>query len=344
MTGDRAVATSGTAVHSAKSLRFEDTWDGAGTGSAQLTGRIAAEFGVNGVAPFIANPGVTPVPLLDDCAASGYVRVRRWAVTPGDVVAGSGLREAALTEYLSVLAARRLRPLFLAASDPEPYRQRGMHVVETADEAILDLPLFSLSGSRRANLRHSTTSARRAGLQVMPYQPCHAAQIAEISDEWLRTKRGGELGFTLSRHQDIAAQLADGMADLWVIVDGEGIVQAWCTWRPYLGRSGRVLDVMRRRVGAPNPAMDALLATVLERYRDAGLLQASLASVPRSHGELGERIFPARSLRAYKQKFDPQWSTRWLAVPSRRHELPALAAVGTAYCPGGLRRAVVRNR
>lgn len=305
---------------------------------------LAARFGRNGVAPFVANPAVTPVPLLGGLAVSGFVRVRRWAVTPGDVVGPYELGDEALGEYLDALAERRLRPLFLAVSDPEPFRRRGMHVVETADEAILDLPLFSLAGSRRANLRHSTTSARRAGLEVMRYRPEQAEQIAEISVEWLRTKRGGELGFTLSRHDDVMRQLEEGSADLWVSVDQAGIVQAWCTWRPYLDGSGRVLDVMRRRVDAPNPAMDALLATVLENYRDAGILQASLASVPRSHGELGERIFPARSLRSYKQKFDPSWSTRWLAVPARRHEWPAIAAIGTAYCPGGLRRAVLRNR
>jgi phosphatidylglycerol lysyltransferase len=219
-----------------------------------------------------------------------------------------------------------------------------MHVVEVADEAIIALREFALTGSRRANLRHSTTSARRIGLTVMRYAPRHEQQIAEISHEWLRTKRGGEFGFTLSRHEDVTQQLADGTTDLWVTLDSGGIVQAWCTWRPYLAGSARVLDVMRRRVHAPNPAMDALLVTVLEHYRDAGLVEASLASVPRSRGELGERVFPARSLRAYKQKFAPDWSPRWLAVPARHQEFFALAAVGKAYCPGGLRRALFRNR
>lgn len=306
--------------------------------------RLAAQYGLTGVAPFVGNPGVTPVPLLDGRGVAGYARVGRWAVTPGDVVAPGRLREEALTEYLAILAERRLRPLFLAAADPQPYLGRGMHVVEIADEAVLDLPGFTVAGSRRANLRHSTTSARRLGLKVIPYAPEHADQIAEISHEWLRTKRGGEFGFTLSRHEDVTQQLADGTADLWVSVDDAGVVQAWCTWRPYLDSRARVLDVMRRRVHAPNPAMDGLLVTVLENYRDAGLLEASLASVPRSHGELGERVFPARSLRAYKQKFAPSWAPRWLAVPKRWHELPALAAVGKAYCPGGLRRALFRNR
>lgn len=306
--------------------------------------RMAARFGLTGVSPFVGNPGVTAVPLVGGRGVSGYARVGGWAVTPGDVLAPGQLREQALTEYLSVLAQRRLRPVFLAAGDPTPYTARGFHVLEVADEATIDLTGFTLSGSRRANLRHSTTSARRLGLRVLPYAPRHEQQIADISHDWLRTKRGGEFGFTLSRHEDVTEQLMADTADLWVTEDSAGVVQAWCTWRPYLDGQARVLDVMRRRVDAPNPAMDALLATVLENYRDAGLLEASLASVPRSHGELGERVFPARTLRAYKQKFAPNWSVRWLVVPGRWQEIFALAAVGKAYCPGGLRRALFRNR
>lgn len=311
--------------------------------TARNYARLAARYGQTGLAPFLANPDIAVVELIDGAAASGYARQRRWAVTPGDVIAPPEWRESALTQYLHVLRERRLRPAFLAVSDPEPYRRCGFDVTEVADEAIIDLPSFSLAGSKRANLRHSTTSARRAGLTVLPYAPHHSSQIAAISDEWLSTKRGGELGFTLSRHDDVAAQLNDHTTDVWVVVDTEGTVQAWCTFRHYLGGQGRVLDVMRRRAHAPNPAMDSLLATVLENYRDMGLVQASLASVPRDHGAMADRIYPCRSLRSYKQKFNPRWETRWLAVPARRHRMFALAAVCGAYCPGGMRRALLRN-
>ncbi len=317
------------------------------TAPARPTARfaqLAQRHGRSGVAPFISNPDVQAVELLGGQAASGFAQVRRWAVTPGDVIAPPGTEEPALAEYLGVLATRRLRPAFLAVSDPEPFLRRAFDVSVVADEALIDLPEFSLAGSKRANIRHSTTSARRAGMLVLPYAPWQRGQIEEISREWLRTKRGGELGFTLSRHDEVAAQLEQNETDLWVIVDQAGTVQAWCTWRHYLGGQGRVVDVMRRRIDAPNPAMDCLLATVIETYRDAGLREASLASVPRDHGAMADRIYPSRSLRAYKQKFNPRWEPRWLAVPAARHRVFALAAVATAYCPGGLRRAVFRNR
>jgi phosphatidylglycerol lysyltransferase len=306
--------------------------------------RLACRYGRDGVAPFIANPDVHAVRLLDGGAAGAYARVRRWAVTAGDVVAPESEHDAALDEYLRVLATRRLRPAFVAVADPAPFRRRGFDATQIAEEAVIDLATFTLAGPARANLRHSATSARRAGLTVLPYAPWQDEQIRAISREWLRTKRGGELGFTLSRHDDVRAQLADHETDLWVAVDGAGELQAWCTWRHYLGGQGRVIDVMRRRVDAPNPAMDLLLATVVEGYRDAGLVQVSLASVPCDHGDLAERIYPARSLRAYKQKFAPRWEPRWLALPAAWQQVFALAAIGAAYSPGGLCRAIFHNK
>ena len=305
--------------------------------------RLAARLGQTGVAPFVTARGVEVVDLLGGDALGAYARRGRWAVTVGDVIAPAMMIDFAVGEYLAQLAERRLRPVFVAVTDDGLFARRRFDVTEIADEAIIDLPAFSLAGSRRANIRHAVTSARRNGLAVLPYQPWQDEQLAEVSREWLSTKRGGELGFTLSRHGEVAAQVADGVTDLWCVADARGRIQAWCTWRHYLGGNARVIDVMRRRPSAPNPAMDFLIATTLELYRDAGLVQASLASVPRAHGRLAERVYPTRSLRAYKEKFAPRWEPRWLAVPRAWQRPFALAAVGGAYCPEGVVRAVRQN-
>jgi phosphatidylglycerol lysyltransferase len=304
---------------------------------------LARCHGETGLAPFLNSPDAEIVELLDGLGAGAFVRRRRWAISAGDVVAPSPMRDLARSEYLEVLARLRLVPAFMAISDPVPYSSRGFAVSEIADEAIVDLESFSLLGSARASLRHSCSAALRAGLTVEPYLRWMDGQLAEISREWLRTKRGGELGFTLSRHRDVADQLADGSAEIWVVVDSRRRVQAWCTWRSYRNGQARVLDVMRRRPAGPNPSMDYLISSCLEYYRDVGVVQASLASVPRDHGPLADRIYPSRSLRAYKEKFVPRWEPRWLAVPRRVQRPGALVAICGAYCPGGLGRAFSRN-
>lgn len=304
---------------------------------------LAACFGRTGVAPFLAASDVSVVEVLDGWGAAAHLQRGRWAVVAGDVIAPSGLAETALDQYLHQLRRLRLRPAFVALADPEPLRARGFAVSQIADEALIDLSDFSLDGRPRAGIRHAVASARRLGLRVRPYHADDAPQLARISHDWLRTKRGGEMGFTLSRHEDVADQLADGATDLWSVAGPDGTVWAWCTWRHYRNGDARVIDVMRRRPDAPNPAMDFLLASALEHYRDSGVVLASLASVPRAHGELGERVYPTRSLRAYKQKFAPRWEPRWLAIPHRWQEPFAQVAIARAYCPAGLRRALRRN-
>ena len=305
--------------------------------------RLACRHGRTGLAAFLTAPGLNVVELADGDAAAGYASRRGWAVTVGDVVAPAPVAEQARCQYLDVLDSRGLRPALLAVDDPIPYRRRGFAVSAIADEAIIDLPTFDVTGPARANLRHSVAAAGRQGLTVTRYDPVHAEQLAEVSATWLATKRGGEYELTLSRHADIPAQLRDGLTDVWLVLDAAGRAQAWCSWRHYRAGAGRLLDVMRRRPDAPNPAMDLLLVTTLANYRAAELTEASLSCVPRIPNRGLEWVFPSQTLRAYKQKFVPRWQPRWLAVPSRRQRPFALAAIGGAYCPDGLRRALRPN-
>jgi phosphatidylglycerol lysyltransferase len=304
---------------------------------------LAAAHGQTGIAPFLTAPGARIVDLASGRSAASYMQHRRWAVTAGDVIASPQDADRALSEYLDVLADRGLRPVMVAAAQHERLTRRGFCLTPLADEAVLNLPDFSLAGSRRANIRHSVATAGRGGLTVTAYTPALVEQIAAVSRAWLGTKRGGELGFTLSRHAEVQQQLASGLTDVWVVLDRHGVVQAWASWRHYRASTARVLDIMRRRPDAPNPALDVLIARSLEHYRDNGVLEASLASVPRDHGRAAAVIYPTQSLRAYKQKFDPQWQPRWLAIPHGYRYLSALLAIGAAYSEGSMLRGLRRN-
>jgi S-formylglutathione hydrolase FrmB len=139
------------------------------------------------------------------------------------------------------------------------------------------------------------------------------------------------MGFTLGRF-DIGALNADNCR---VVLDSTGNVVAFCTWRAFDDGRARVLDMMRRLPDAPNPTMDVLLARSLLEFANQGVERASLACVPRIPKAL-DRVYPARSLRRYKDKFNPTWETRWLIVPSYVGLARALRAVTLAYCPDGL--------
>ncbi|MCU1460871.1 MAG: rane protein [Acidimicrobiales bacterium] len=301
--------------------------------------RVVARWGRASTAPFVTAEGME-VAWCGLDAVAGYARRGRWAVTVGDPVAPPGDLDDALDGYLDAVASRQLRPVFVATTEADPYRARGFTVLPVAEEATLALDGFSLEGKRRADIRHSVATAKRYGLRVVAWEPSLADGVAEVSRAWLATKRGGEMGFTLGH---LSGPPPAGVV-CRVVVDDAGQVLGFVTWHTFDDDNGRVVDVMRRRPDAPNPTMDFLIASSLLDFAAAGVRHASLSSVPISHGPLAERVYPAASLRHFKNKFAPQWETRWLAAPARRHLPGALRAVAHAYCPGGLGAALRQNR
>jgi phosphatidylglycerol lysyltransferase len=294
-------------------------------------------FGRSSVSPFLLGPDREIVEL--EHGVTGYLRRGRWAVMATDPACPAGAEAETVDALLGHLRRSRLRPVFAAVSDPGVYLPQDLHVSPVAEDAVIRLADFSLAGKRRASIRHSVTSARRAGLRVEPWSGHLAASGAEMSASWLATKRGGELGFTLGRFD--AANMGD--TDCRVALDGEGRVVALTTWHCYDAGRGRVLDIMRRADDAPNPSMDLLLAESLLAFQAMGVEVASLGSVPLSHGKLAERVYPTRSLRRYKDKFAPEWQPRFLVAPSPSRQLGALLAVARAYCQHGILHGLRRN-
>jgi phosphatidylglycerol lysyltransferase len=115
---------------------------------------------------------------------------------------------------------------------------------------------------------------------------------------------------------------------------------------------------MRHGPDAPNGTMDYLFAKLLlhyqaQGYRRFGLGMAPLSGMaahplaPRWHrlGRLlfshGEHFYNFQGLRAFKEKFGPQWEARYLAAPGGIAPLFVLADVA-ALISGGMRGIIAR--
>jgi len=235
--------------------------------------------------------------------------------------------------------------VYEAAEESRPvWRALGLRSLKIAEEAVLDLPGFSLAGGKRAALRALTHKVTRVGLTVRPYrrdQGPDAAideQLEEISEEWLAAKRLGEMGFTLGR---FSLEALDGVR-VFLCLSAER-VEAFCSWLPYRAGQAAVVDLMRKRNDAVSGTMDLLLAESLQALRDEGLQQASLANAPLANvgeprGPLDRGVallfenlnafYGYKNLFQFKKKFAPRWEGRYLVYP-HGSDLPRIAAAMT---------------
>ncbi len=257
----------------------------------------------------VAHPRAGRVDLLDGRAAARYRQRWGWAITPGGVVAAGRDQELALSTYLDVLWARRLRPLFVELTDPRPFARRGLDTYHYADEAVLDLASFDLTGEPAAALRQDVITARDH-LVVLPLQDGDRDCAAALAP--------------------VAALHGDGL-EAWVAVDPIGHVRGVAVWstdqaRTVGGRPGRSLRRIAVDAHAPAHTVELLVADAADEYRGT-TPSLHLAWRSRAPWWPVRREGPGRAdVNAPLARFGARWRSRWLALPSSS-QLPLAAAV-----------------
>jgi phosphatidylglycerol lysyltransferase len=237
------------------------------------------------------------------------------------------------------------------------YLDAGLRVYKLGEYASVDLREFSLKGRTRGDLRQALNRGEREqmSLEVLP-PGAPAALLAElraISDAWLDAHATAEKGFSLGAFAEAYVQRCP-----IAVVRVHGRAVAFATLMATGVAEEASVDLMRHGPDAPNGTMDYLFAKLLlhyqaQGYRRFGLGMAPLSGMaahplaPRWHrlGRLlfshGEHFYNFQGLRAFKEKFGPQWEARYLAAPGGIAPLFVLADVA-ALISGGMRGIIAR--
>ena len=257
------------------------------------------------------------------------------ALAAGEPVGPPEERLMLTAEYAEFCRTHGWIPAFYQVLDSgvDTYRAAGLQALKIGEEAMIDLPSFTLSGKRIANVRHCVTHVERAGLRAEFYphgveDEATLSGLAAVSAAWLGARSGrGEMGFSMGSFT------RDGMRTACVALarDTSGRVCAFITFRP-VGSGGMVLDLMRRDSTDPSGTMDFLIARALEGLCAAGFAFASLSLAPLAgvaedgrHPrverllsmlyERGNSLYRYKSLYNFKRKFAPRWQARYLLYP-----------------------------
>ncbi len=226
-----------------------------------------------------------------------------------------------------------MRPVFYAVEPAGIMRllDFGHAILKTGEVARVDLPAFSLDGPDRKDLRYARSRATRDGPRFALLRradvPAHLPDLQAISDHWLTQHGGREKGFSLGRYDP--SYLSH--FDLAVIWQDDRIVAFANLWRG-ADKAEMAIDLMRHLPDLSPVLMDflmteAILLAQAEGYRWfnlggaplAGLRDHPLASTWNRIGTLiyrrGDDFYSFEGLSAFKRKFGPVWTPRYVTCP-----------------------------
>jgi len=250
----------------------------------------------------------------------------------GDPVGDREAGRALLWRFRELADSQDARAVVYHASGERitDYLDLGLSALKLGEEARVSLADFELAGGPRRNLRQSHARGQREGLSFEVIQPPIAGDLldllAPVSEAWLAAHGGREKGFSLGRF-DRAVLRHDPIA---IVRQGERIVAFANIWKG--GQIEASIDLMRHVDNAPRGVMDFLFVELILWAKARGFVWFNLGMAPLS-GLVDHRLAPfwhkvgrqiARrggayygfeGLRAFKSKFDPVWTPRYLAAP-----------------------------
>ncbi len=230
-------------------------------------------------------------------------------------------REGKLCAFYSV--STKYLPTFL---------DLGLSILKIGEVARVPLQDFSLDGKSRKRFRQAKNRAEREGyvFEIIPKEDLAPVlpELRKISDDWLSQKAGEEKGFALGGFDDDYLSYFDHA----VLRDETGKIRAFANLFQGGNKSELSLDLMRYEPDSPSFVMDALFAEMMVWGSEQGFHWFSLGAAPfsgienrqlaslwnRIGGfvyEHGEQFYHFEGLRAFKQKFEPEWSPNYLASP-----------------------------
>ncbi|MCW2267742.1 Phosphatidylglycerol lysyltransferase [compost metagenome] len=295
----------------------------------------------------------------DDDAFLMYARRGRSLVALYDPIGPPHKRAEMIWQFRDLCDVHHARPVFyqVRAENLPFYMDIGLTAIKLGEEARVDLNRFDLEakGKEMKDLRYTWNRGGRDGLSLEVHEPGQAPleELKAISDAWLSGKNVREKGFSLGRFSPEYLQHFR-----IALIRFEGRPVAFANLLETHSRELASLDLMRAHPQAPKLTMEFMMVGLIQHYKTLGYARFSLGMVPLSGlqprrgapltqrlGSMvfqrGEQLYNFQGLRRFKDKFQPDWEPRYMAVPAGLDPLVALADTA-ALIAGGLTGLVKR--
>jgi phosphatidylglycerol lysyltransferase len=288
-----------------------------------------------------------------------YAHRGRSLVALYDPIGPTQQRAELIWQFRDLCDVHHARPVFyqVRAENLPFYMDIGLTAIKLGEEARVDLHKFDIEakGKEMKDLRYTWNRGGRDGLSLEIYEVGQAPmeELKVISDAWLLGKNVREKGFSLGRFS------LDYLKHFRIaIVHFQGKPVAFSNLLETSRNDLASLDLMRSHPEAPKLTMEFMMVGLILHYKKEGFARFSLGMVPLSGlqprrgapltqrlGSMvfsrGEQLYNFQGLRRFKDKFQPDWEPRYMAVPAGLDPLVALADTA-ALIAGGLTGLVKR--
>jgi phosphatidylglycerol lysyltransferase len=205
----------------------------------------------------------------------------------------------------------------------------------------VDLSKFTLEGSENKPVRNAHNKMLRNGYKALVQQPPHSArmlrELRAISDDWLSNRGTKEMGFSLGWFDEEYLNTCP----ILLVRDGEGFIDAFANIVTEFQSKEAAVDLMRHRSFSEKGIMDFLFVSLFQWAKEQGFSlfnlglstfsgigenpkDPALQRTLRFIYENVNRFYNFKGLHAFKEKFHPIWSTRYLVYPGAG-SLPAVS-------------------
>jgi len=215
----------------------------------------------------------------------------------------------------------------------------GLRPFKIGEEALVDVQAFDLAGKKGYGFRQTLKrfEALEAEFAVVAPEDVDALmpELKVVSDGWLKSKNAREKRYSLGCFKPEYMRLTPV-----AVVRLNGKVMAFANLWPTRDKAVLTLDLMRYDPASPPSIMEYLFLRLIGWARDNGYLHFSLGLAPLAGIEakplsgawnkiaaviyqLGGEVYNFQGLRAYKEKFRPQWEPRYFAIKGQETALGA---------------------
>ncbi|MCS5420823.1 MULTISPECIES: phosphatidylglycerol lysyltransferase domain-containing protein [Psychrilyobacter] len=229
------------------------------------------------------------------------------------------------------------------------YLNLGLKVIKIGEEAVIDLPSFSLEGSENKKLRYVNSKLSKEGLKFEIFYDLKPVlnELKDISDEWLTTKKTREKEFSLGLFDE------DYLKNfpIAVLYYNDEII-AFSNLLPTKDKKEMSIDLMRYSNKAPASTMEFLFIQIILWAQEEGYEKFSLGMAPLSGIETSmyanfwnryagfiyensDTYYNFEGLKKFKNKFFPEWNSKYIAYSGNFNLLRLLLDI-TSLVSGGV--------